>query len=314
MILIKLLIQNLSILLIQTGASTGIGRALALEMVKRGAKVALSARREIELHQVAAECNKICANSAVVVVFDQLKYNQFGKTLNEVCTALGGRIDIVVINAGRSQRGLAEETELAVTRELTELNVFSYVALTLAVLPIFFKQHEGQFVITSSVSGKVGTGLSSSYCLTKHALQGYYNALRSEVADRNVAVTIINPGPVQSEIISSAFGKSLKEGSIRSAGRLTNVNDADPTKMTAERHAQLMAKAIATKQAEAWISHNPVLLLTYMAQYVPAMFPMINNAISRFRIELYKHGIETFDIKVAREQLARIKAEQRKSK
>lgn len=175
-----------------TGGSSGIGEYLAYELTQQGARVAISARRETELNKVAQSCRGKYA-PAIPIVFDQLDYSKHQSTLDEVISKLGG-LDIIVINAGRSQRALAVETDLQVTRDIIDLNVISYVNLTKCVLPYFQKQKSGTIVATSSVAGKIGSTLSSSYSLTKWAIIGYYNALRTEVADDGISVCMVCPG------------------------------------------------------------------------------------------------------------------------
>lgn len=128
------------------------GEYLAYELTQQGAKVAISARRQDALQKVAQSCRP---EAAIPIVMDQLDLSSHESILQQVIDKLGG-LDIIVINAGRSQRALAEETELQVTRDIFELNVISYINLTKLVIPYFKKQGHGSIVVTSSVSGKFG--------------------------------------------------------------------------------------------------------------------------------------------------------------
>ncbi len=105
-----------------------------------------------------------------------------------------GQIDVLVHNGGISQRGLVMETSMDVQRKVMEVDYFSYVALTQAVLPHFVQRNSGRFVVVSSVMGKIGTPLRSAYAAAKHALHGYFDCLRAEVASLGIGVTVLTPG------------------------------------------------------------------------------------------------------------------------
>jgi len=227
------------------------------------------------------------------VVFDQLDYASHQPVLNEVIEKLGG-LDIIVINAGRSQRALAVETDLQVTLDILELNVLSYVSLTKLVVPYFQKQRRGSIVVTSSVAGKFGSTLSSSYSLTKWAINGYFNTVRTEVADSGINVTIVCPGPVATDIIKNAHsGSSGKQFTFDSVGK------GDDDKMSPARHAILMARGIAARQNELWISTQPILTMVYASQYAPVIWDFVGNLFAKIRIRAYKRGVETLSVSAA---------------
>src|SRR5690606_3999434 len=107
-----------------------------------------------------------------------------------------GHVDVLVNNGGLSQRARAAETDLAVDRRLMEVNIFGTVALPKAVLPSMLARRDGWIVVVSSLSGKFGTPYRSAYSATKHALHGFFDALRAEVAPDGVGVTLACPGYV----------------------------------------------------------------------------------------------------------------------
>jgi dehydrogenase/reductase SDR family protein 7 len=111
-----------------------------------------------------------------------------------------GKIDIIVLNAARSQRGLVERTVLSIDREIFDLNVIGTLSMTKAALPHMIERKSGHVVAISSVAGKMGAPVSGSYSATKHALQGFFNTLRYEVADRNITVSTVCPGPFVSMV------------------------------------------------------------------------------------------------------------------
>src|SRR5690606_32867966 len=111
-----------------------------------------------------------------------------------------GSIDIVVHNGGVSQRSLAHETRLEVDRRIMEVNYFGTVALTKALLPSMLQAKSGHFVVVTSVMGKIGTPQRSAYAASKHALHGFFDCLRAEVADHGLFVTLICPGYIQTDV------------------------------------------------------------------------------------------------------------------
>jgi short-subunit dehydrogenase len=189
-----------------TGASSGIGEALAKQYARQGEKLVLSARRVPELEQVKQACIKLgCADSDVLVLpLDLLKIDNMSAQV-ELVLAQFGRVDVLINNAGISQRSLCIETELSTYRTLFEIDVFGQIALTKAVLPIMLKQGSGHIAVTSSVAGKVGVKLRSGYCAAKHAVMGFFDALRAEVAENNIQVSTITPGFIKTDVSVNAI-------------------------------------------------------------------------------------------------------------
>ena len=149
-----------------------------------------------------------CAHpgEARVLPMDLLDIGSFGVRVAEAIGAFG-QVDIMIHNGGVTQRSLVIETELPVHRQVMELNYFSYVALTRALLPHFLERKTGHFVVMSSVMGKIGTPLRSAYAASKHALHGFFDCLRAEVSVMNVGVTIFTPGYIRTNISQNALTK-----------------------------------------------------------------------------------------------------------
>jgi dehydrogenase/reductase SDR family protein 7B len=189
-----------------TGASSGIGEALAYAYSVRGARLILSSRREDELARV----RQACANPEKVKILP-LDLSDTpsleGKTTEAI--ACFGHIDIMMHNGGITQRSLIIETNLDVHRRVMELDYFSYVAITKALLPHFMERKAGHFVVTSSIMGKIGTPMRSAYAAAKHALHGFFDCLRAEVSASNIRVTILTPGYISTNI---SFHALTKEG------------------------------------------------------------------------------------------------------
>ncbi len=189
-----------------TGASSGIGEALCKAFSHNGARVVLSARNTAELNRVRQECIAAGAEADTVLVLplDVLEYDALPRTVQAVIKEFG-RIDLLINNAGTSQRSFCLETELQVYRTLFELNVIAQIALTKAVLPVMVEQGGGHVLVTASVAGKVGAPLRTGYCAAKHAVMGFFDALRTEVAYLGIKVTTIVPGFIRTNIGSNAL-------------------------------------------------------------------------------------------------------------
>jgi dehydrogenase/reductase SDR family member 7B len=185
-----------------TGASSGIGEALAVAFHQAGARLTLSARREDELQRVQAACGG--APNTQVLPMDMSRADELlGKV--EVGLELFGGVDILVLNAGISQRALARDTDESVYRRLMEVNFFGPEAMTRAVLPAMLAQKSGHIVVISSVAGKFGVPLRTGYSATKFALHGFYEALRAEEQRNGIDVTLVCPGWIRTKISVSAL-------------------------------------------------------------------------------------------------------------
>ncbi|CAM9191904.1 unnamed protein product, partial [Ectocarpus fasciculatus] len=176
-----------------TGASSGIGASLARDLSRNGAQVVISARRADALQEVALSCTGQL--KPFVLPLDVTDHEAQQAALDTIISKFG-RLDTLVLNAGRSQRAVAADTSFEDTKSLFDLNVFAVIHLAKITLPHFLERQSGQFVVVSSVSGFLGTPIGSSYSATKFALHGYFDALRAELADDNIHVVMVCPGPV----------------------------------------------------------------------------------------------------------------------
>jgi dehydrogenase/reductase SDR family protein 7B len=196
-----------------TGASSGIGEGLAAAFLRQGAWVILSGRRVSELDRVAAQA----PDRTLVLPFDTTDYAAL-PDLVERAWNWRGRVDRLINNAGISQRSLALDTDLDVYRQLIEVNYLAPVALTRQLLPLMVERRSGQIAAVSSVAGKVGTPLRTGYCGAKHAVVGYFDALRAEVEEAyGIHVSVILPGSVRTSIAINSL-----EGNGTSRGRSDN--------------------------------------------------------------------------------------------
>lgn len=228
-----------------TGASSGIGEALAYAFSAAGARVILSSRRREELERVRQAC--VDPAQVRVLALDLVDIPALAGKVAEATAAFGG-IDILVHNGGVSQRSLVAETGLEVQRRVMEVDYFSYVALTQAVLPHFLERGTGQFVVMSSVMGKIGTPMRSAYAAAKHALHGFFDCLRAEVSPRNIRVTILTPGYIRTNIAGNAV---TRDGSPM-GGSSVHIEQGLP----ADKAAAQILRAVAAERYEAFVGRN----------------------------------------------------------
>ncbi len=252
-----------------TGASTGLGEALAYAFAQEGANLILSSRNEAALKRVQANCNP--ASKVIVQVLDMTQYAVFEEVTQKVI-AQTGTIDVLVNNAGISQRGLAKETPLVVDRKIMEINYFGAIGLTKAVLPYFLKQQAGHFIAVSSLVGKIGSPLRSTYAASKHALHGFYDSLRAESGKDGIQVTLILPGYVRTNVSMNA---------LTSDGSPQNKMDNKQEKaLSPEVFARKALRGIKQGKHEIYIGRTEVLAI-HLKRFFPRL---LANIISRVKV------------------------------
>lgn len=247
-----------------TGASSGIGKALSLEFSNLGAKVVLSARKLDELEKTKKECAGPAEN-ILILPLDLEHPQNFPEKTAEVLKHFG-TIDMLINNGGISQRSKAAETKIEVDERLIKVNYIGTVALTKAVLPHFLKQKNGHFVAISSLVGKFGTPVRSSYSASKHALHGFFDSLRAELFQDNIDVTIICPGFIKTNISLNA---------LTADGKAQNTLDnAQKNGMSAEDFAKKSIRALAKRKREVYIGGKEIFAV-YLKRFFPNVFARI---------------------------------------
>ena len=189
-----------------TGASSGIGEALALEMAKRGAILGLLARRESLLRDLSAKCERLgtAARAFPCDITDEYSVNDAAQTLrNEF-----GKIDVLVANAGiGGGGGHAKDLKPQDFRRVIDTNLVGSVNAVSAVLPQMLDRNDGQIVAISSLAGFRGLPKSAAYCASKAGMTAYFESVRLDVQRKGVSVTIIQPGFIKTPLTSGRKNK-----------------------------------------------------------------------------------------------------------
>jgi dehydrogenase/reductase SDR family member 7B len=186
-----------------TGASSGIGKALVMAMAKQKANIVLSARNESVLENIMASIN-YPKEKYLVLPFD-LKTNFDASALANAIVRKFGSIDLLINNGGQSQRSESLQTSEALEKELMQINYFAQVKLAKAVLPHMIKNKSGHIVVISSIAGKFGFYLRSSYSAAKHALHGYFESLRLENEKHQIKILLVCPGKIATNVSVNAL-------------------------------------------------------------------------------------------------------------
>lgn len=252
-----------------TGASEGIGKALAVQLATEGARLILTARSVEKLNEVRAS---LAGDRHLVYPMDLLQTEAIPAAVASLLQQVEN-IDILVNSAGVSQRSLVKDTALAVDRRIMELDYFAAVYLTKSLLPHMLARKSGGIVTITSVAGKVGTPQRSAYCAAKHALHGFMDSLRAEVYDDDIEVLTVVPGSVRTNISVNALeGDGAKHG----------VTDpAIANGMPVEECARRIIQGIKGRKEEILIARGKEKLAVYLQRFFPKLlFRMVRRVRS----------------------------------
>ncbi len=186
-----------------TGASSGIGAQLSRDLDRLGAVLILSARSEAGLHEVNQSL-PMHPGEAMILPIDLEKLDELPAKVSLVLSKFGS-IDYLIHNAGVAVRDYALATDLSVDQKLMRINYFGPVCLTKQVLPAMLRKGSGHIVVISSLSAKYGIPRTAAYAASKHALHGFFETLRSEIAGKGISITLIIPGIIKTEITAHAL-------------------------------------------------------------------------------------------------------------
>lgn len=243
-----------------TGASSGIGEALAKEYSAQGATLILSSRRENELERVKKQCAH--PESCHLVCLD-LSDPQSLESAARVVLDRFGYVDMLINNGGISQRSLVVETPMEIDRKIMQVDYFSGVQLTKAVLPSMIARGRGHIVAISSIVGIFGFPLRSAYSAAKHAMHGFYETVRAENAASGIKVTVVCPGRILTNVSLHALTATGAEHGVMDHGQANGI--------TAQECARRIAKAVRRNRKEVYVCRMDVLMV-YFRRYIPALY------------------------------------------
>lgn len=259
-----------------TGASSGIGEALALQFAAESARLVLSARRRPELERVRDLCLKggLQAQQVLVLPLDVTDEEAMPAAVARVVEAFG-RIDVLINNAGISQRSTCIDTDMSVYRRLMEVDVLGQIALTKQVLPLMYRQKSGLIAVTSSVAGKVGAPYRTGYCAAKHAMMGFFDALRAEVAQHGIRVATITPGFIRTNVSAAAL-----TGHGSTYGKMDHDIESG---MDVTRCAEIILRGLRKGKPEIAVGKGMEMHALWLRRLFPRLLFRITERIARVR-------------------------------
>ena len=252
-----------------TGASSGIGEACAYRYAAQGARLILTSSSAERLEKVAEKCRAAGATQVVVLPYDFSSNDDIEALVQSAWDATEG-IDIVMLNAGISQRTNVEDTSMEMVRKIMEVNYFAPVAIAKDLLPRMLSAGGGKIAVTTSIAGRFGFPLRCGYSSSKFALYGFFETLQAEYYDAGIRVTIVCPGRIQTNISRYALDKGGKPHGVMDPGQAGG--------MTAEAAARVITRAIAKEKKEVLVGRKE-LLMVYIKRFFPELCAMLARKI-----------------------------------
>jgi dehydrogenase/reductase SDR family member 7B len=247
-----------------TGASSGIGAALSEKLVDLGARLVVSARNVARLEELRSRFPEA---EIRIVPLDLAETASIAAKYDEAIGCFG-RIDILINNAGISQRSLLHETKWSVIDRIMRVNFLGGAELATMLLPSMYDRGSGAIVVISSIMGKFATPLRSGYCASKFAIQGFYESLAAEAGTHGVSVTLVIPGWIKTEISRNALtGSGERHGVV------------DPGMARArgpEKFVPAILEAISRGTFERYVALNGFTRTAlFLNRYLPALFRLL---------------------------------------
>jgi short-subunit dehydrogenase len=248
-----------------TGASSGIGEATAFAFIKHGAIVIASAPTIEELELSKSKSPN--PDFYHPVPLDLSKPETIAPVARQVIDTFW-HIDILMNNAGISQRSLTNDTPIEIDRKVMEIDYFGTVILTKAILPHMIDNGGGHILCTSSMAGVFGFPLRSAYSAAKHALLGFFESLRIEYYQYNINVSIIIGGRIRTQISLNAI---TKDGTA-----YAKMDDGQKNGIMPEKAAKQILKGISKNKLEIWVGSYELLMII-----IKRWFPRLHYFIAR---------------------------------
>lgn len=281
-----------------TGASSGLGEALAFELYRAGCRLILASRRVEELERVRSKLisyrskDSLSTYMPTILQLDLSDLNAIPAKIEEALR-LHGKIDILINNGGISYRGDILKTSVDVDVKIMVVNYFGQVAVTKAVLPSMLQNNGGHIVGISSVQGRIAIPYRSAYAASKHALQAFFDSLRAEMSGNNIKVTLISPGYMQTNLSLNA---------LTGNGRIYGVTDRNTaTGMPADEAAQQIIEAIVLEKKEVILST----FLPFAAIILRTLCPPAYFAFMRQRAKEQRQTMQEEDVHAGGEIMLR---------
>ena len=253
-----------------TGASSGIGAACACRYAAEGARLVLTSSSAERLDEVAGKCRASGAEDVIVLPYDLTCLNDIDSLVKKAWGAFGG-IDIVMLNAGISQRTNIEDTSMEMIRKIMEINYFAPVAIAKALLHKMIGRGGGRIAVTTSIAGKFGFPLRCGYSSSKFALYGFFETLQAEYHKDGIKVTLVCPGRVNTNISRYALDKGGKPHGIMDPGQASG--------MSAESAAEIIVDAVRKGRREVLVGRHE-LLMVYIKRFFPGLCALLSRKIN----------------------------------
>jgi short-subunit dehydrogenase len=249
-----------------TGASSGIGAALARALAARGAHIIVSGRDAARLAEVAATCGE-----TLIIAFD---VRDEAALADATATAIAwkGGVDLAFANAGISQRSRALKTSMQVYRDILEVDLLAQIAFSQGLIGHMAERGSGALAFISSIAGKVGVPMRTAYSAAKFGLAGYADALRAELSINGVAVHTIYPGSVATNVSRNAL---TAEGTPR--GRSDKAIDEG---IPADEAARQMLDAIVAGAREIIVAEGFELAMGEARRTPEALFDQVAGMVA----------------------------------
>lgn len=247
-----------------TGASSGIGAAMAKHFASKKAYLLISGRNMKELERLKDECSQ--AKGVEVYTFDLENHEEVKKVAEEIIEK-HVFIDILINCGGVSQRAYAKDLPFEVDKKIININLLGTIALTKSILPSMLSRNAGVIVTVTSMMGKYGTALRTSYAAAKHGLHGYFDSLRAEVTDKGIQILLVCPGFIKTNVSLNAFGP---DGS-----KAATMDDAIANGIAPVEVAKAVEKAIHNGSEEINVAGSKEMFGLYLKRFTPTLFSKV---------------------------------------
>lgn len=251
-----------------TGASSGMGKATAIELANYNTRLIIS-DRDAEGLKETAEAIEVLGSSARIELLDMSNATLIQELAKKVLSE--ERISGLYQFAGISQRSFVVDTPLENDRKIMEINFFGVVALTKAVLPQMIKNGEGQLAAASSLVGKFGFPYRSAYSASKHALHGFFESLLAENYKNNIRVSMLIGGRIQTNISKFALNKEGQEHGKMDAGQANGI--------TVEKAAKQIVKGLRKNKKEIPVGAGELIMLK-IKRFLPSLHYKLARSIN----------------------------------